>query len=89
LQTIGSFELHHGNAPAHTALSVREFPMQKCIPVLPQAPYSPDLSPYDFYLFPKWRFKGCHFQTLDNVQKAVTDAIKTLTEADFQSCYVA
>jgi hypothetical protein len=37
----------------HTALSVREFLAKKCIPVLPQAPYSPDLSPYDFYLFPK------------------------------------
>jgi hypothetical protein len=35
----------------------------------------------------KWRVKGYHFQTLDSVQKAVTDAIKTLTEADFQSCW--
>jgi hypothetical protein len=30
-----------------------------------------------------------HFQTPDNVQKAVTDAIKTLKEADFQPCYEA
>jgi hypothetical protein len=88
LQTIGSFELHNDNAPAHTALSVREFLVRKCIPLLPQAPYSQDLSPYDFYLFQKLqsRVKGCHFQTLDSVQKAVTDAIKTLTEDDFQSC---
>jgi hypothetical protein len=28
-----------------------------------------------------------YLQTLDGVQKAATDAIKTLTEADFQSCY--
>jgi hypothetical protein len=50
--------------------------------VLPQAPYSPDLSPCDFHLFPnlKSRAKGYHFETLDRVQKAVTDAIKTLTE---------
>jgi hypothetical protein len=32
---------------------------------------------------------GYHFQALDSVQKAVTDAIKILTEADFQSCYEA
>jgi hypothetical protein len=40
-------------------------------------------------LFPKLksRVKGYHFQTLDSVQKAVTDAIKALTAADFQSCY--
>jgi hypothetical protein len=29
LQTIGSFELHHDNAPAHTALSVCEFLAKK------------------------------------------------------------
>jgi hypothetical protein len=40
-------------------------------------------------LFPKLksRVRGCHFQTLDNIQKAVTNAIKTVTEADFWSCY--
>jgi hypothetical protein len=59
--------------------------------VLPQAPYSADLSPRDFYLFPKLKLsvKDYHFQTLDIVQKAVTDAIKTLTETDFQTCYEA
>jgi hypothetical protein len=42
-------------------------------------------------MFPKLksRVKGHHFQTLDGVQNAVTDAIDTLTEADFQSCYEA
>jgi hypothetical protein len=42
-------------------------------------------------LFPKLksRVKGYHFQTLDSVQKAVTNTIKTLTEADFQSWYKA
>jgi len=45
--------LHHDNALAHTALSVREFLAKKNIPVLPHPPYSPDLAPCDFYLFPK------------------------------------
>jgi hypothetical protein len=42
-------------------------------------------------LFPELisRIKGHHFQTLDSVQKAVTDAIKSVTEADFQSRYEA
>jgi hypothetical protein len=37
-------------------------------------------------MFPKLKstVKGYRFQTLDSVQKAVTDAIKTLTESDFQ-----
>jgi hypothetical protein len=72
-------------------LSVLEFLAEKCIPVLSEVPYSPDLSPCDFYLFPKLksRVKGYHFQTPDSVQKVVTDAMKTLTDADFQSWYEA
>jgi len=49
--------LHHSNAPAHTALSIREFLRKKNIPVLPHPPYSPDLTPYDLYLFPKLKLK--------------------------------
>jgi len=45
--------LHHGNAPAHTALSIREFLAKKNIPVLPHPPYSPDLAPWVLYLFCK------------------------------------
>ncbi|PNF34372.1 hypothetical protein B7P43_G15323 [Cryptotermes secundus] len=37
---------HHDNAPAHTALSVRQFLT---------APYSPDLVPCDFFLFPRMK----------------------------------
>jgi hypothetical protein len=87
LQISGSFKLHE-NVPAYTALSVREFLVKKCIPVLLQAPYSRDLSTCDSYLFSKLdsRIKGCHFQTLDSVQTAVTNVIKTITEADFQYC---
>jgi transposase len=81
--------LHHDNELAHTALPVRKYLVKKCMPLLPEAPYSPDFSPCEFYLFPKLksRVSGYHFQTHDSVQKAVTDAIKNLTEADFQSCY--
>ena len=44
--------LHQDNAPCHTAISVIEFLAKKGIPVVPQPPYSPDLSPCDFFLFP-------------------------------------
>ena len=42
--------LHHDNTPCHTAISVNEFFTKKGIPVVPQPPYSPDLSPCDFFL---------------------------------------
>jgi len=41
--------LHHDNAPAHNAISVRQFLARKQIP---HAQYSLDLAPCDFFYFP-------------------------------------
>jgi hypothetical protein len=60
--------LHHGNVPAHTALSIREFLMKKNIPVLQNPPYSPDPALCDFYLL-KSKLKGHHFGTIKNTKK--------------------
>ena len=59
------------NLPAHTALAIREFLAKKKIPVLPQPPYSPDLAPCNFYLFPKLKLKlkGHRFGTIEQIQK--------------------
>ena len=83
--------LQHDNAPAHTVLSIREFLSKKNIPVLPHPPYSPDLAPCDFYLFPKLKskLKGHHFGTMENIQKIVTDELNTLTVNDFHYCYIS
>jgi hypothetical protein len=59
------------------------------IPVVPKPPYSPDLSPCYFLLFPelKCHLKGCHFGTVDNIQKVVTDQLGALPHEEFQHCY--
>jgi transposase len=74
--------LHHDKAPAHTALSIGEFLANKNIPTLPHPPYSPDLVPCDFYLFPKLKskLKGHHFGTVENIRKILTDDLKIFTE---------
>jgi len=58
---------------------------RKNIPVVPQYPYSPDLSPCDFFLFPrlKTHLKERHFGTLDNIQKSVTDKLKGIPAEAF------
>jgi hypothetical protein len=48
--TMGMWQLHHNNAPAHTALSIREFLVKHPIPVLPQPHYLYDLSPPNFFV---------------------------------------
>ncbi|GFS62926.1 protein GVQW3 [Trichonephila clavipes] len=51
--------------------------------------YSPDLSPCDFFLFPKLNnhLKGHHFGTLENIQTAVTDQPKAIPISEFYQCY--
>ena len=76
---------HHDNAPCHTAVSINEFLAEKSIPVVPQPPYSPDLSPCDFFLFPRLKnhLKERHFGTLDNIHKSVTDELKGIPAEAF------
>jgi len=61
---------------------------EKSIPVVPQLPYSLDISPRDFILFPRFKnyLKGRHFGSLDNIQKSVTDELKGLAAEAFQHC---
>ena len=51
------------------------------IKTVPQPPYSPDLAPCDFWLFPKLR--GCHYETIQEMKEAMTKIIDTLTQEDF------
>ena len=53
------------------------------------APYSPDISHCDFFLFPRLKnhLKVRHFVTLDNIQKSVTDELKGIPAEAFQHCY--
>ena len=51
------------------------------IKTIPQPPYSPDLAPCDFCLFPK--LKGCPYETTEEMKEAVTKGIDTLTQDDF------
>jgi histone-lysine N-methyltransferase SETMAR len=81
--------LHHDNAPCHTAVSINECLAEKSIPLVLQPHYSPDLSPSDFFLFPRLKnhLKGRHFGTLDNIQQSVTDELKGILAEAFQHCY--
>jgi hypothetical protein len=52
--------------------------------VIPHPPYSPDLAPCDFFLFPKMKFKlkGLRFDTIfiEEIQADSQRVLDTLTE---------
>jgi transposase len=63
---VGDWVLYRDKAPAHTALQIRDFLAKKNVSTLPHPPYSSDLAPCDFYIFPKLKsmLKGHHFGTV-------------------------
>jgi hypothetical protein len=68
---------------------VRDFLAQNKITTLSNPPYSPDLAPCNFFLFPKLKthLKGPGFGTVENVQAAATRALNNITSEDFLHCY--
>ena len=83
-----SWILHQDNASAHNALSVKRYSADKRALVLQHAPYSPDLAPCDFFLFPKIKavLKGTRFESMEAVKQKTADLLKALAKEDFQHC---
>ena len=59
------------------------------IKTVPHRPYSPDLAPCNFWLFPKLKekLKGCCYETIEEMKEAVTKVIDTLTQEDFHGAF--
>ena len=56
------------------------------IKTVPQPPYSPDLAPCNFWVFPKLR--GCRYETIEEIKKgSVTKVIDALTQEDLHGAF--
>jgi hypothetical protein len=80
----GDWFLYHYNAPAHTALIAQKFLAKNEMVVVfhhHPPPYSPDVAPYDFFLYPpmKHNLKGRHFPEVAQVQRGSLAASWPLT----------
>jgi len=87
-----SWILHHDNAPAHMALSVREFLATKQVTVLEHPAYSPDLAPNDFFMFQNIKeiLKGRHFDNIDDIRNNTMAALKVIPvipQNQSQNCF--
>jgi transposase len=81
--------LHSDNAQAHTALSVQRFLAAKNMAVVPHPPYSPDLAPCDFFLFPRMKSKlnGRRFQDVTEIQEQSLIVLHAIPKSQFQRCF--
>ena len=75
----------HQSLLADNSILVTDYLTKMGIKTVPQPPYSPDLAPCDFCLFPKLR--GCRYETIEKMKEAVTKFIDTFSQEDFHGTY--
>ena len=71
--------------PVHNSILVTDYLTKMGINTVPLPPYSRDLAPRDFCIFPKLR--GCRYKTIEDMKEAVTKVIDTLTQEDFHGVF--
>ena len=86
---LGQWHFHQDNAPVHNSILVTDYLTKMSIKTVPQPPFSPDLAPCDFCLFPKLKEKlrGCRYETIEVMKEAVTKYIDMFTHEDFQGAF--
>jgi hypothetical protein len=80
-----TWQLHHDNALAHSSQLIQTFLAKHSIPVVRQAPYFPDTTPCDFWLFPKLKMplKGAR----EDIMRNATTQLNTIPKDAFQKCF--
>ena len=57
--------------------------------MMPQLPYSPDLAPCDFFLFPKLKktMKGRRFGNIEEIKTESLKELNAIPKIAFQKCF--
>ena len=81
--------LHMDNAPAHRSDLVQSYLRRNRWNTLTHPPYSPDLSPADFFLFPilKRKVRGHNFQNVENLVVAIDHELRQIPSIQWQRCF--
>ena len=84
-----SIKLLHDNTLAHKSATVQEYLKESGLDVLDHPPYSPDLSPCDFWLFPKLKemMAGHHFESRYGIGSAVYQCLQHIPKEDYQVAF--
>jgi transposase len=65
------------------------FLAKRSIPLVRQAPYSPDMAPCNFWLFPKLKLplKGTRFESREDIMRNAMAQLNTIPKDAFQKCF--
>lgn len=80
---------HQDNAPAHRAVDTLDTIDFLGMERIPHAPYSPDLAPMDFALFPRLKaeLRGKRFADLDDLRMEVRRVVSTYKTSWFRDVF--
>jgi len=81
--------LHHDNACAHTSHLVPQFLAKHGTAQLQQPPYSPDLAPCDFFLFPRLKKvpKEHRFEAAEDIKRNSAKTLLDIPKEEFAKCF--
>ena len=77
----GQLHFQLDNAPVYNSIVFTDYLTKMGINTVLLPPYSPDLAPCDFWLFPKLR--GYRYETIEEMKEVVTKVIDILKQEDF------
>ena len=79
----------HDNASSHKSNVVQQFLHDERVIQLPHPPYSPDLSPCDFFLFPtlKKMLAGRRYNSRSQLGSAVHQCLKRIPKSDYSAAF--
>jgi hypothetical protein len=79
----------HDNAPAHKALSVKQFQAPTSITEMELPSYSRDLAPNDFWVFLKIKslLKGRRFQDIEDIKKKSDNGTESYSTTGFPKLF--
>ena len=81
----GLWHFLQDNTPVHNSILVTHYLTKMGIMTVFHPPYSLDLAPCDFWLFPKLR--TCRYETIEEMKEPVTKVIDTLTQEDYHGAF--
>jgi histone-lysine N-methyltransferase SETMAR len=81
--------LHHDNASSHTAAPTMAFLTGQKIELMGHPPYSPDLAPNDYFLFPtiKNKLRGQRFSTPEEAVEAFKSHVLEVPSSEWKKCF--
>ena len=82
-------ELLHDNASSHKCEFIKSFLASEKVEVLNHPPYSPDLSPCDFFLFPRLKkmFSGNKYTSRSSLCSAIYQCLQQIPKEYYLSAF--